>query len=355
MILFIENFEALKKVNPQEFEVYTKQIKEIESKLDIDIKENVCSWIGNEVALIHFNSSLSKNKKDVAAIFKTSDIKKATKNLNFILSKIKEKTPLQFKQINYKNHTINFLDLNGFFKMIVGNMFKNMEKPYFTIINDYVIFSASPNTLKEIINNNISNYTLASSKEFEEFNYLFDKKSTIFTYINTPYIFNEIVSLTDRKTQFQIKKNKEYIICFNQFGMQLTSEGNIFKSTITTTFNNPKLVLEKIALDKKLKKELNLKLITKKNTSTTNSIESIFDFKEIHPSDLSASSYKEYHDNGKLKFEVSLDDGLLDGKYKMYYPNGNLKLKGKYKNGKKSGTWRAYDEKESNLIIKKRF
>ncbi len=347
---FHENFESLKKVNPQEFEVYTKQIKEIENKLDININKNVYSWIGNEVALIHFNSSLSKNKKDIAAIFKTSDIKKASKNLNFILSKIKEKTPLQFKQINYKNHAINFLDLNGFFKMIVGNMFKNMEKPYFTILNDYVIFSASPNTLKEIINNNISNYTLASSKEFEEFNYLFDKKSTIFTYINTPYIFNDVISLGDRKTQVQIKKNKEYIICFNQFGMQLTSEGNIFKSSITTTFNNPKLVLEKITLDKKLKKEEALKLASKKNTENN-----IFNFKEIHPSDLSASTYKEYYDNGNLQFEVNLKDGLLDGKFRMYYQNGKLKLKGSYKNGKKSGTWRAYDTQENKLLIKKRF
>lgn len=149
--LFQENFEDLKKEKPQEFEVYNKQISDIEDKLDISVKENVFSWIGDEVALIHFNSSLSRNKKDVAAVFKTTDIDDATENLNFILSKIKEKTPLQFKQITYKEHTINFLDLKGFFKMIVGNMFKKMEKPYFTIIDDFVIFSASPNTLKEII------------------------------------------------------------------------------------------------------------------------------------------------------------------------------------------------------------
>ncbi len=353
--LFQENFESLKKENPQEFEAYNTQITDIENKLDISIKENVYSWIGNEVALIHFNSSLSRNKKDVAAIFKTTDIDDASKNLNLILSKIKEKTPLQFKQIAYKNHTINFLDLKGFFKMIAGNMFKKMEKPYFTIIDDFVVFSASPNTLKEIINNKITNYTLASSKEFEEFNYLFDDKSTIFAYINTPYVYNDLVSFVDRKTQLQIKQHKDYIICFSQLGIQLTSEGNIFKSNITTTFNYPKLVKEKITLEQQLKKELTLKLASQKDTSTTNTIKTIFILKEIHPSDLSAPAYKEYYDDGKLKFEVELDDGLLDGNYKMYYPNGNIKLKGSYKNGKQSGTWRAYDEKENKLIIKKRF
>lgn len=353
--LFQENFEALKKEKPQEFEAYNKQVADIENTLDINIKENVFSWIGDEVALIHFSSSLSKNKKDVAAVFKANDIDDANENLNFILSKIKEKTPLQFKQIAYKNHTINFLDLKGFFKMIVGNMFKKMEKPYFTIIDDFVIFSTSPNTLKEIINNKITNYTLASSNEFEEFNYLFDDKSTIFTYLKTPYIYNDLIEFVDRKTQIQIKKNKNYFICFSQLGIQLTSDGNIFKSNITTTFNNPKLVTQNVISDQQLKKELTLKLTSKKDTSSINAVDNIFNFKDIHPSDLSASVYKEYYDNGKLKFEVELDDGLLDGDYIMYYPNGNTKIKGSYENGKKEGTWRAYDEKESELIIKKRF
>ncbi|MCG8902424.1 DUF3352 domain-containing protein [Tenacibaculum finnmarkense] len=356
--LFHENFENLRKEKPKEFEVYSKQIAEIEEKLDISIKKNVYSWIGNEVALIHFNSSLSRNKKDIAAVFKTTNIDDATENLEFILSQIKEKTPLQFKQITYKNHHINFLDLNGFFKIIVGNMFQKMEKPYFTIIDDFVVFSTSPNTLKEIINNHQNKYTLASSKEFEEFNYLFNTKSTIFTYVNTPYLYTDLVSLADRKTQIQLKKNKNNVICFNQFGLQLTSEGSIFKSSITTTFNNPKLVLEKITLDKQLKKEKALKLASKKNSTITNTVNTkkdLFNFKEIHPSDLSASTYKEYYKNGNLWFEVALKDGLLDGKFRMYYQNGKLKLKGSYKNGKKSSTWRAYDAQENKLLIKKGF
>ncbi|MDO6743746.1 DUF3352 domain-containing protein [Tenacibaculum soleae] len=349
---FHENFEILKKEKTEEFKSYTTQITEIENLLDINIKKNVYSWIGNEVALIHFNSSLSKNKKDIAAIFKTNNIEDATENLNFILSKIKEKTPLKFKQISYKNHTINFLDLKGFFKIVAGNMFKKMEKPYFTIIDDFVVFSASPNTLKEIINNNIMGYTLASSKNFEEFSYLFDNKSTVFTYINTPYIYSDLVSFVDRKTQLQLRKNKDYFTCFSQLGIQLTSDGNIFKSSITASFNDPKLVNETIIAEQDLKNKLALKLVSTKDTTATNSL---FNFKEIHPTDLSASTYKEYYNNRKLKFEVELDDGLLDGNYKSYYPNGQIKIKGNYKNGKKSGTWKAYSEKDSKLIIKKRF
>jgi len=130
---FHENFELLQKESPANFKTYTNQIKTIENQLKIDIKENVYSWIGNEIALVHFNSDLSKNKKDIAAILKTDDIDDAKENLQFILSKTKENTPLKFKQINYKGYPINFFDLKGFFKILAGNMFAKMEKPYFTI------------------------------------------------------------------------------------------------------------------------------------------------------------------------------------------------------------------------------
>ena len=127
--------------------------------------------------MLHINDAISKKQTNIAAVLKVDDIDDAKENLNFILTKIKEKTPLKFKKINYKNHPIHFLDLKGFFKMIAGNLFEKMEKPYFTIIDDYVIFSNSPNTLKEIINTKLMNFTLSSSTNFNNFNDQFDQKS----------------------------------------------------------------------------------------------------------------------------------------------------------------------------------
>ena len=63
---------------------------------------------------------------------------------------------------------------------------------------------------------------------------------------------------------------------------------------------------------------------------------------------------KKYED-GKVKFEVELKDGLKHGDYREYYPNGNLKIKGKFKKGIQTGTWKVYEEKEEELLFKKRF
>ena len=51
-------------------------------------------------------------------------------------------------------------------------------------------------------------------------------------------------------------KNKDYFTCFSQLGIQLTSDGNIFKSSITASFNDPKLVNETIIAEQDLKNQL---------------------------------------------------------------------------------------------------
>lgn len=352
---FNSNLEKLQQENPAEFKMYTDQLAMIEDKLDISVSENIYSWIGSEIALIHFNTELSKNKKDIAAIIKADDIDDAKENLQLILSKIKENTPLKYKQINYRGYPINFFDLKGFFKMLAGNMFSKMEKPYFTIIDDFIVFSTSPNTIKEIINNHLIGYTLESSEKFDDFNYHFEKKSSVFAYVNTPNSYKDLLSLVDSKTRRELQKNKPYITCFSQIGMQLIASDELFETNISFIFENPKNIETSIKKDKELREKLLLELAPYKDSTDTQNSTSFFKLPPIDPSDLSAKSYKEYYKNGKLKFEVDLDDGLKDGSYKSYYENGNIKVKGHYKNDKQSGTWKAYDEQTGDVIFKKHF
>lgn len=352
---FHTNFEELQRENPKTFTSYTTQLKNIEEELNIKIEEHLYSWIGDEIGLLHFNSDLSKNKKDIVAIIKANDIDDAKENLEFVLSKIKENTPLKYKQLNYQGYPIYYFDLKGFFKMLAGNTFAKMEKPYFTIIDDFVVFSTSPNSLKEIINSHLVGYTLSSSTQYEEFNYQFENKSSVFAYAETVNSYNDILSLLDNKTKQQLIKNKKYFTSFSQIGLQLISKGNQFKSNITLSYQSPEAITLQTEKEQALKTELYQKITPEKDSIVVETVETIFKIPAIHPSDLSAKEYKEYYEDKTLKFEVELDNGIPDGDYKYYYPNGKLKLKGQFKNGKQSGTWRAYDEKEGDQIFKKRF
>ncbi|MFL0125542.1 hypothetical protein V2590_12740, partial [Tenacibaculum maritimum] len=183
------------------------------------------------------------------------------------------------------------------------------------------------------------------------FNDQFNQKSSMFLYINTPYIYDDLLSFTDRKTRNELTKNKDYFISFSQIGLQLTSDGGQFKSYLALFHEDPKLVNKQLLADKQLQKEL-----TKtKGTSETTAEENIFTLSEIFPTDLSASSFKKYYDTGELKFEVELKDGRKHGDYTSYYKNGKVKVNGKFKKGKQVGIWRAYSKEDGKLFSKKDF
>ncbi|MGB1231609.1 MAG: DUF3352 domain-containing protein [Winogradskyella sp.] len=344
---FYDNFESIQKENIDEFKLFLDRKVRVENYLKINFKTNVINWIDNEMALFQIPSNISKTENDIAIVLKSKSAEQAKTQLNFISEQIRKKSPVKFKALDYKGFTINFLSVKGFFKAFIGNMFNAIDKPYYTIIDDYVIFSNTPNTLKNIINNYRDGTTLANSENFKDFNKKLDNKCSVFTYINTPQLYSTLFNFADFKTKQQLSSNKNYITCFKQIGLQLSPEDYFFETNLAIEFAPIKdLKPIKTAV-------VNSKIETKNNKTTLNEA-TLFDIPEIFPTDLTAKIYTKKRNNGSIDFSVGLKNGVLNGTYKAYYPNGNLKMTGRYRKGKQSGTWRAYNENE-DLIVKKRF
>jgi len=312
----------------------------VERFLKIDVKEHFVSWIGEEIALLQINSNISKRENDIALVLQTTEISKAKEQLDFVVKQIRKKTPVKFKAIPYKGHEINFLSIKGFFKLFLGSRFKAFDKPYFTIISDKVIFSDSPNTLKNMINSYVNNETLEGAKDYKDFNGKFRERSSVFAYVNVPLLYNTLYGLADRDTRQQLGKNKDYLLCFPQMGLQLLPVVNYQDiSTVKdkTQFSN----------NASIKKQGG-------NSLTKPVTMSVFDLKPMYPTDLSAKSFKQSYTNGNTKFKVDLKDGLKHGRYIGYHASGKKKITGRFKQDKQVGTWRYYDENGKQLL-KKRF
>lgn len=54
--------------------------------------------------------------------------------------------------------------------------------------------------------------------------------------------------------------------------------------------------------------------------------------------------YEEYHDNGNIKVNGYIKNGVSDSLWTYYYPDGVLKSEGYEKNGQKNGEWKSYYE-----------
>ena len=347
---FYKNFEEIQKENPQDFNTYLDNIEKVENFLKINLKKHFISWIDDEIAILNIESPINNTKNDVAFILKVNDVKNATDNLHFIVEQIRKRTPVKFKQIDYKGYPINFMSIKGFFKLLLGDLFKDIDRPYFTIIDDYVVFSNHPNTLKYIINNYSAHQTLENAEEYKNFNDNFSSKSSVYLYINTPLLYKNAYFLANKTTKKSMRENKDFIICFPQIGFQLSSDDTLFKSNLAINYQDPALIKSNDFF-KSIHKATNT---SHTKLSDPNKItEAIFNIPEIYPTDLTAKKYVKKYTNGSIKLSVALKNGLKHGSYKEYYTNGMLKISGKYRKDKQTGVWKAYD-KEGKLVLRKR-
>ena len=347
---FYNNFENLLKKDSTQYRNYKEGLERVERFLKISIDDQFISWMGNEIAVLQMASALNNSKDDKALVIKVKDKNLAREQLDFVLEQIRKKTPVKFKSVDYLNHEIHFLSIKGLFKMLLGNRFNAFDKPYFTQVEDYVVFSDNPNTLKTIIAATKNGKTLENSADYTGFENRFKNESSVFVFANLPLLYSGLYDQADFETRKQLKKNKDYIVCFPLFGAQLTPEDDLFKSTLITGY---------VPVEQIVNKSFYGKMPSKKRPQPISKLaveitEKVFDVKPIYPKDLNARNYQEYYKTGQIRLQVPLTDGKQDGRYKLFYPNGNRKIIGRYKKGEQTGTWRYYSL-EGDLLLKKRF
>jgi len=349
MIGFYKNFE--KSMGEEFLKDYQSAIQKIEKKLRINIQENFFNWIDNEIALIQTQPSNLGKENEFAVVFKSKNKNTAENNLEYITKQIKKNTPVKFKEINYKEYKVNYLHIPGFFKIILGKLLSRLEKPYFTIIDKYVIFSNHPQTLKSIIDDYKTGSTLANSVEFHNFSKNFSNKSSVFIYIQTSLLLSNLKEIVGPKTWLNLQKNKDYITSFPQIGFQVSNADDLFKLDFAAQYYKQVEEFKPAYydIDDILTESVDTGKIIQEDQYGDLTTES-----KIVIDDLDAKKHEEYYDNGQLKLTVGLKNGLKHGNFKEFYENGILKIRGKYKENKKDGIWNYFNE-QGKLIEERKF
>jgi antitoxin component YwqK of YwqJK toxin-antitoxin module len=321
--------EQYKSGNPGEIEDIAGNVALLEKFLGISIKENFTDYIGSEIALVKLRPGINTRPEDVVAVVHSKNMQKTTEGWNKIVERIGKRTVVKFKTENYKNFDIRILERRGFFKLFFGKLFNQLEKPYFTYIEDYVVFSNSLETLKTIIDDYVLGNTLSHRTEFMNFKDNFDTKSNLTIFIQTPKIYENLYLYSSPEDRQAVHENKDFILSFAMFGFQLVSDGDLFKTKLMA-FHDPNAVgaddLEKI------EKETSDDLLK-------DSIETM-SFKIILSPDTLAQNgdYQRFYPNTeKLEIEGIISNNQLNGIWKTYYPSGNLQSSVNYVDSKVQG------------------
>lgn len=339
---------SLDQMGKKEKESFISNQQKLEKKLKISVEKNFLSWMDDEIILLQTQPSNLGRKNEFAAIMPGKNKKDPEENLYFIGRQIERNTPIKIKEVDYQGYTISYISLPGILKALFGKMLDKIEKPYYTQIDRFVIFSNHPQTIKNIIDDYLAGNTLENSLEYSGFSNNFSRKNTVFTYLDLPVMYSNLEAFVDKETWGKLKKNKPYILSFPQAGIQIDSEDNILHLLLKAQYSE------------------HVEEFTPSYFDPVNILK-MFTYSEQQPAavpqwyapkiiiqDLDDSQVEENFENGELKFSAGMKNGLLHGNYREYYPNGNLKVKGKYKNDKQEGDWKLYDE-EGNLLEEKEF
>jgi len=346
---FYQNME-LRIQNSSEGEEYLTNKKKLEKYLGISVEENLLSWIGDEAGVFQIQPKEAGKESGYVAVLKAKDIDLAKEQLDFLKRQIKKKTPVKFRGIDYKGYQINFLSVKGLFKILLGNMFSKLDKPYYTIIDDFVVFSNHPGTLAHLIRHNLEGKTLSNNKQFESYFKQFDNESSLFLYVNSTQIIPNSKPYLSNEYWQKLNKSKAYIESFPLMGMQIKPEGNLISTSIILNYMPQKEMMDWGQLFLPVKVE---EIDTVQELASPQKEEEI-QIDDIFPEDLTDKKLIDTYANGQNKFEVPLKNGLKEGSYKAYDTLGNVLVKGRYKNNKKSGTWRFYDSK-GELLRKEKY
>jgi Protein of unknown function (DUF3352) len=214
-----------------------KSDKKIDRKKKRGKDVDYFDWIGQEIAMSLVPVNESGTQQAYVAMFHSPDKENTTHDLQAIENKIRNRTPVRFEQYEYLGHEVSYLDIKGFFKLFFGKLFNKFDKPKYTILDDYVIFSNDTAAIHRIID--VAHGTrpnLPMSPGFREFFQRFEANSNYFVYLNGPQIYPFLPSFADAATSSDIQKNRKFITCFPHGGLQLMADDGVFESRLFLEF-----------------------------------------------------------------------------------------------------------------------
>lgn len=313
--------DKIKQSDDQQSKDYLAQANELEKQFDIDIHEDFIDMVDDELWMLSLAPPPGLSESSTAFIIKAKNNRTAIKKMDHICNQVKKNTPIKFKEYDYKGYGIKYIAAGWFLKLLFSNALDELDKPYYIVIDEYIIFSDLPYTLKTIIDDYENGKTLFNAAHYTDMKNKTKNKGSLFYYIQ-PLLMNSTTPYLSNIAQANLQMiNKEPLLQTRLLLQPADENLNAYYKQIKTTKATP-------FTDKK----------------TTASTKEIMPIPKIYIDDLDANSYSEHYETGELKFEVNIKNGKVHGRYKAYYKNGETKIRGRFRDGKKDGTWVYYAE-----------
>lgn len=338
-VTFVKELEnALSVHDKQLYDSYQSSRKKIEGLFGISLEDNFLSWMSGEFAITQSEPGLLGYDPELILAVRAKSIKDARKNMEFIEKKIKRRTPVKVKTVNYKDFEINYVEMKGFFRLFFGKLFDKFEKPYYTYVDDYVVFSNKASSLLSFVEDYEQKNLLKNNQGFKDALSYMKSSSTIFLYTDMHKFYSQLKPMMNASTWNEIQSNKDVLFSFPYWTMQVIGDSRSASLQYVMDYApyEPEETVTSVATDED-DEEMNEDAETEK--------EQMGELKRFYVEKFEGNVLREFYPEGALKSESEVKEGKRHGRYREYYEDGTLKLRGKYANNKPKGTWKYYTDK----------
>lgn len=349
-LTFVKELETTLSTNDKAtYDAYKSNRKKIESLFGISLDEHFLSWMSGEFAISQSEPGLLGREPELILAIHTKDIKDAREKMDFIEKKVKNRTPIKIKTTTYKDFDVKYIEMKGFFRLFFGGLFDKFEKPYYTYIDDYVVFSNKSASLLSFIEDYEQKNLLKNNPGFKKAYSYFHSSSTVFVYTDVPKFFPQLKTMVSPATWKDMQANSDVLYSFPYWTMQIVSNKQQVSLHYIMDYQpyveEPAVEPTDEEIDKE-DKEMNEDAETER--------ELMSELKRFYVEKFEGNVLREFYPDGTLKSESEVKDGRRHGRYREYYEDGKLKIRGKYSKNKPKGTWKYYTD-EGKFERKEKF
>ncbi|MFY0644209.1 MAG: DUF3352 domain-containing protein [Bacteroidia bacterium] len=338
---YYQELIALRETEQADMANYKKLKLQFEKLLQLNLEEDMLSWIGDEIVVARSASyNYNQNTDNTILALKVSDLELANLKLEKIQAQIKKRSPAKFKHVSYRGYAIHYLDIKGLFKFFLGSAFDKIQHPYYVQLGEFIIFSNNPKTLVAFIDDYENDMVLAKDESFMKVLGQMPSELTIFSYINSQLLYPVLEQEVLYSYKEPLRNNETYFNYFNRVALAYKSKDKHFENELYISYGQDKEALSVSNVDS-LYNEYAFTLSQEAEQFIAEEIEG-------------GTYYKYFPNSKKVMIKAAVKKGIFHGKYFEYHPNLELKIKGQYKRGKKTGKWLYYNT-EGQQIGRERF
>ena len=348
-VTFVKELENAMQVNDKAaYESYQSSKSKIENFLNISLEKNFLSWMDGEFAFSQSEPGLLGHEAEILLAIRAKNIKDMKNNMDLIEKRVRSKTPLKVKSVDYKGFPVNYVEMKGFFKLFFGGLFERFEKPYYTYVEDYAIFSNKPSTILSFIEDYEQKNLMTNNQGFNDIFNRAESSSTLFAYLDINKFYPLLKPVLNPDTWNNIENQKEIVYSFPYWQFQVIGDKQSASMHMTIdhlkyadepdpfSLENSQLINDSLISDKidELDEKMNVEAETEK--------ELMNELQRFYVEKFEGNVLREYYESGALKSETEVSKNQRSGRYRVYYENGILQLRGKYVRNKPKGTWKYY-------------